>query len=396
MNVKIIYHHRTLRTGVEGVHISGVINGLKKKGHDVVEVALITGDHNDIYKIPEQSKKTKAGTGKYFKIFAEYFPNFLFRVAELCYNFVGLYKLISTIFKNRDVDFIYDRYAYFSFVPVLIGKIFKIPVILEVNIVTDLKDTRKLELAWLCRVIEQWVVKNCKKVFVISDLLKKTIVKNKGLDKEKIIVQPNGCDLDLPSVDISHIINTKLMEQLDRKTIICFLGRLLLWYNLDKLIEIIAELQNNYPDIVLMIIGDGAEKERLLRCVDEFNQNKNIIFTGRVSHQEAMSLIAHCDLCVIPATNEWTSPVKLFEYMGMGKAVVAPDIKSISSVMSDGVHGRLFKQDDFVEFKKCLATLIKDTKLRETMGQNGRKHIKNNYTWDHVAERIITESKNLI
>ncbi|CAN2042470.1 putative Glycosyltransferase WbuB [Candidatus Magnetomoraceae bacterium gMMP-15] len=395
MNVKIIYHHRTLRTGVEGVHISGVINGLKKKGHDVVEVALITGDHNDIYKIPEQSKKTKAGTGKYFKIFAEYFPNFLFRLAELFYNFVGLYKLIPTIFKNRDVNFIYDRYAYFSFAPVLVGKIFKIPVILEANIVTDFKDVRKAALTGLCRIIEHWVIKHSRKVFVVSDRLKDMLIKN-GTDKDKIIVQPNAYDIDSLPIDVSHIISKKLMEQLKDKVIICFLGRLLPWYKLEELIKVTSQLKEIYHDIILMIIGDGSERNKLLNIVDEYGLGNVVIFTGRVSHSEATSLVGICDICVIPSTNEWGSPVKLFEYMGIGKAVVAPDIKVVSSVMSDGIHGRLFKPGDFDEFKDHLATLIKDTKLRETMGENGRKYIKNNYTWDHVAERIITEAKNLI
>ena len=381
--MKIIYHHRTMRTGVEGVHISGVVNGLENLGHKVIEVALVKKEEH-IHK-KEQKKEKKS----ILRIIADYFPNIFFRIAEIFYNILCFFKVILAILKNQNVDFIYDRYAYFNFAPTLAGKIMNIPVILEINIVTDLKDTRELELSKLCRSIEQWIMENCQKIFVISDLLKNVLIK-RGIEPDKVIVQPNGCDMNIKTVDLSHIIKGPLKQKIERKIVICFLGRLLPWYKLENLIKIFSEIQQTCSDTALMIIGDGPEKNSLLDVVTQYNQQENVLFTGNVTHIEAMSLVGKSDICVIPATNEWTSPVKLFEYMGMGKPVIAPNIKSVSSIMSDGVHGKLFTPGDYNALKAHLLLVIQDQTLRENMGKKARGHIFNNYTWDHVAQQVIS------
>ena len=165
---------------------------------------------------------------------------------------------------------------------------------------------------------------------------------------------------------------------------------------MEKLIYIFDSVQKDNLDAVLMIIGDGIEKENLFALTHQVKQESNVIFTGEVSHPEAISLVNICDLCVIPETNEWTSPVKLFEYMGMGKPVIAPDIESVSSIMVDGKHGKLFKIGDFEEFQQHLLTLIQKPELRSIMGKNAREHIMNHYTWNNVANNIIQIASTIV
>src|ERR671931_103740 len=95
------------------------------------------------------------------------------------------------------------------------------------------------------------------------------------------------------------------------------------------------------------------------------------------------------DICVIPGSNEYRSPIKLFEYMAMGKPVVAPRLKPIQDVIQDGQEGILFSPDDKESLKQSLEFMIDRQEKRTIMGQNARKKITGKHTWRKNAERIV-------
>jgi glycosyltransferase involved in cell wall biosynthesis len=85
--------------------------------------------------------------------------------------------------------------------------------------------------------------------------------------------------------------------------------------------------------------------------------------------------------------------MKLFEYMGMGVPVVAPDLDVITSVMRDGAHGRIFPLDDFAAMERALEALVVDRELRKTLGESARAHVLANHTWAGVAETIMAVAR---
>jgi len=396
--MKILYHHRTQAKGVEGVHIWGVIKNLKELGHQVYVVSLVNDSNVETQVSSKEKAPSKYRFSSLFReflhVFANHAPNFIFRLSELFYNLIALSKLIKTL-NSQDIDIIYERYAYFNFSGVLASKLYKKPLILEVNIFTGLNDARSLALQPIAKAIEKRVFKSCDAIFVISDYLKSEMIRAYALNEGKIHVQPNAIDPDQLINDVAQ--DAPCIESINPESVtIGFLGRLLPWYKLHELATVFASIQNRCPQTQLVFIGDGPERVNLENELRKSNVLKNVIFCGSVTHAQALTLLRKCDIGVIPSTNMWGSPMKLFEYMGSGLPVVAPNIGVISSIMADSIHGRLFEYDNFNDFEESLLFLIKNEDLRVTMGKQAKKHVIENHSWKKVSEHVIDVAEDIL
>lgn len=379
-----MYHHRTQRTGVEGVHIESLISALREKGHDVIEVALLVDRGSDPVQITgEDERNRRAG---FLGWFAHRAPNVIFRIAELSYNMVAFVKCLRAVRANK-IDCIYERYAYFLFAGVAAAKVSGRPIILEVNIVTDLEDVRKLRFRSLARFIEQRVLYAADAIFVVSEYLREKLIA-RGIDGNKVLVQPNAFTIRKPQPRDTPVLES-MKRECYKRTIIGFLGRLLPWYQLDVLLATFASLNLKHPDSVLLFIGHGPEREKLEVMVLENQLVGRVIFSGEMLHADALALLEIVDIGVIPATNVWGSPMKLFEYMGIGIPVVAPDIEVIRAIVSDEVNGKLFPLGNFEQFKRKIEELLSDPALRKRMGAAASRTIREKHTWVHVAEHVV-------
>lgn len=384
--MRILYHHRTRGTGVEGVHISGVIDSLKGLGHRVTEVALVSAARESRHR--ELEKKPRAMRKLMFSM-AKYAPNKLFRIAELVYGCTAFLKIARVLRRERH-DLLYERYAYFNFGGIVAGKIFRIPVILEVNIVTTLNDVRRMEFRAIARYIEEKLLHSADAIFVVSDFLKAHLV-SRGVKEEKIHVQPNAFSAaGERAAGGGQVVNESLERLMSGRVVIGFLGRLVPWYRLDCLLKVFHSIHRRHPDTCLVLVGDGTERGLLESMAGELSIGESVHFCGEVSHEGALGLLEVFDVGVIPSTNRWGSPMKLFEYMGMGVPVVAPDLDVITSVMRDGAHGRIFPLDDFAAMERALEGLVVDPDLRKTMGEDARAHVMANHTWERAAENIMS------
>ena len=397
--MKILYHHRTQAKGVEGVHIKGVIRTLRELGHEVYVVALLKDpkveESDSVKDQPSFPKHHRLSLlRKLLQLFANHAPNYVFRFAEILYNIIAFFK-ICKILSTKEVDIIYERYAYFNFSGILAAKLFKKPLILEVNIFTGLNDARHLSLRSIAEFIEKRVFRSSDAIFVISDYLKDKMVQRYGIAKEKIHVHPNA-------VDPKQLINDQaisapgLNKLTSHSVNIGFLGRLLPWYKLHELVTVFSAIQKKHPDTQLVLIGDGSERLQLEKILSGLGAINKVIFCGSVSHEQALALLKKCNIGVIPSTNMWGSPMKLFEYMGSGLPVIAPNIGVINSVMTDNIHGKLFEYDNFKEFEEFLEILVKDKTLCESMGKNARQHILENHSWEKVSQHVVDVADDLL
>jgi glycosyltransferase involved in cell wall biosynthesis len=383
--MRILYHHRTRGTGVEGVHISGVIDGLKALGHRVTEVALVSAAREASHR--ELASEPRAIRKLLFSI-AKHAPNKLFRIAELVYGCTAFWKITRALRRDKH-DLLYERYAYFNFGGALASKLFRIPMILEVNIVTTLNDVRRLELRAIARYVEEKLLRSADAIFVVSEFLKDHLI-SRGVDRDKIHVQPNAFSAAGVRAVSGQVVHEPLEARRSRRVVIGFLGRLVPWYRLDCLLQVFHSIHRRYPDTCLVLVGDGTERRRLESMTDELMIRDSVHFCGEVSHEHALGLLELFDVGVIPSTNPWGSPMKLFEYMGMGVPVVAPGLDVITAVMRDGVHGKIFPFDDFAAMERALEGLILDPELRRKMGERARAHVLANHTWDRVAQNIMS------
>jgi glycosyltransferase involved in cell wall biosynthesis len=154
-------------------------------------------------------------------------------------------------------------------------------------------------------------------------------------------------------------------------------------------------LFKDYNEAVLLLIGDGPMRRSLEKRTSKLGLKNRVQFIGYVSHNQLPEYIAAFDIAVMPNSNEYGSPMKIYEYMAMSKPVVAPSFVPLKDGINHSVEGLLFEPENTDELVHCLEKLIIDPSLRVRMGKYGRKRILTIHNWDNNAESVIIFLKEL-
>jgi glycosyltransferase involved in cell wall biosynthesis len=162
------------------------------------------------------------------------------------------------------------------------------------------------------------------------------------------------------------------------------------WHGLERFVDRIAERLDRSPALTLLLLGDGKAWPALKALVDARGLADRIRLPGRVPHAEMPRWIACMDFAVLPDSNEYGSPMKLFEFMAMGVGVVAPDYEPVREVVEDGVTGWLFPQKDV---ERCVELVLErslDGDGCRRVGEAARRYIEAHRTWRRNAEQLLT------
>src|SRR5439155_20953082 len=159
-------------------------------------------------------------------------------------------------------------------------------------------------------------------IVVVSPHLKRRITAQ-GVPEARVLVLPNAIDPD----DFAQPANgARIREKLalNANVVIGFVGWFVEWHRLEMLIETFAEVCARHTNLRLVLIGEGELRQRLEALAKQLGVAAKVIFAGAVAPGEMPAHIAAMDICVVPHSNEYRSPIKLFEYMAQASAVVAP------------------------------------------------------------------------
>ncbi len=161
--MRVLYHHRTQGKAVEGVHIRGIADGLRREG---VDVDIISLPGADPYKTPAAMSPTRQAR-PYMRLVSK-LPQWLFELAELGYNAVIAWRVSLYLFRHRDLTFIYERYSLFMFMTVALARLARIPIILEVNDSASVERVRRLRLKPLALWLEKWTLRHADGLVFVS------------------------------------------------------------------------------------------------------------------------------------------------------------------------------------------------------------------------------------
>ena len=122
-----------------------------------------------------------------------------------------------------------------------------------------------------------------------------------------------------------------------------------------------------------------------------------VVFTGIVPRDEIPSYVSTFDIALQPAVVAYASPLKLFEYLALGRAIVAPDQPNIREVLDDGVNALLFDTRDPDGLTDAIDRLTGDDVLRERLARGARLSIaQRGLTWARNAERVVALFDDLL
>ncbi len=379
--MRILYHHRTLGDGAEGIHIREIVKSLRNLGHEVKVVALVSEEDM----INPQKKEAKPRLYWLKKMM----PGFIFELAEIFYNIKG-YRMILNTAKTFKPDAVYDRYISYNYSAIRASRKLGVPCILEVNspYATQRRIWEKIYFPKLIQRYETKITNGADRVIVVSSALRDHLIKN-GTDKDKIVVMPNGIDPADFNVKPEDGRLRKKYDITADEIVIGFVGVLRKWHNIETLLEVFRQLEPERRQLRLMFVGDGVERPNFINFARKLSIDKRVIFTGRVPHGEVPDYISLFDLAISPHVTYYSSPMKILEYMGMGKCVVAPDMQNIRDLIEPEKTGVLFKPENKEDIHRQMLAIIKDDKLRDEIGRQAAATVVKNFTWEKNARDVI-------
>ena len=380
--MKILYHHRIASKDGQYVHVSEIINAFREQGHEVLVVE--PGATTD---------KEFGESGSLVSKLRKYLPGFVHELAEFLYSVSDFLKLDKAV-KQFQPDVIYERYNLFFPSGIWSAKRNQVPLILEVNAPLFAERSRHggLSLSSLAKWSERYVWNSADKVLPVTQVLAKQI-EAEGVPPERLEVIANGVnrrEFSLP-IDGSPM---KARLGIENKLVLGFTGFVREWHKLDRVIDLLTK-----PELGgwhLVVVGDGPVCVQLKQQAQLLNVADKVTFVGIVPRNEIRDYISAFDVALQPDAVAYASPLKLFEYLAMAKAVIAPDKPNIREVLVDRDTAVLFDPDNEGDFSELLLELCQSAGLRGELGSKAKRLVEQSgYYWDQNAQRIVGIAESL-
>lgn len=237
-------------------------------------------------------------------------------------------------------------------------------------------------------------------VFAITGALKNELI-SRGVPSEKVLVIPNGVDTSrFTPLKPDHDLRTSLNIS-PHDVVIGYVGSVVDYEGLDYLIEAMHTFKRRGDTHVkLVIVGDGAFLGRVQELVTEREVGDTVTLVGRVPHEEVESYYSIIDIAPFPRKGlpvcEMVSPLKPFEAMAMGKAVLVSNVAAMEEFVEDGVTGLVFEKDSPEALYKALRNLAASPELRRRLGRSARSFVVRERDWKVISANVADVYHDLI
>ena len=367
--------------GGAATHINGFINGAVDLG---AEVEIISNDNI-------------AGLNKNNFKLIDPSPAGLTRAAfDLRNNLIFSAGVLREI-DHRPADLIYHRYGRFTWAGIEASLHARVPLFLEYN-GSEVWIGKHWDMSgmipWLER-FERLNLKAAARIFVVSEVERRNLLRI-GIADEKIIVNPNGVDPDKFRPDIG---GARVRQDLGigaQEIVAGFVGTFGPWHGVLTLAEAIALMPAN-SGVRFLLVGAGRFRDEVERIIRGAGKENSVIFTGHLEHERVPALLDACDILLSPhvpledGSEFFGSPTKLFEYMAMGKAIVASRLGQIGEVLTDDESAILIEPGNARQLTDAILGLSESADLRQRLGVAARRAAVERHTWIQNAQRVIDE-----
>lgn len=223
------------------------------------------------------------------------------------------------------------------------------------------------------------------RIVVNSKHMRTSVVTWYGVNRNKIVVIPNGVDLKMFSECDDRVV-------LEGDPTILYLGGFYRIKGVDVLIHAIAKLRSELPNMKLHLVGAGNMMSDFQLLAKKKGIEKFVIFHGWAPHSIVSRYYKSADICVFPSRHEGF-PIAILEAMASGIPIIASDIEVFQEI-AHPQHGNdknciLFKSEDADALSKTILALSQDSDLRRKISQAALKKVTE-YSWENIAERYVS------
>lgn len=373
------------RVGGSFSHVRGFLGGLRELGVDVITAAASLIDERY----------------KFYPIEYNPFYSNLPEIASIAHN-QTLKRELPKILEREKPDVIYQRHSEFVYVTSQIAEAYQIPLLLEVNGSETWvkKNWGRLTFESLSLSSEVAQFQAAKALFVVSEVLKQDLIKQFHLPTEKVYVNPNGVDVrefsdEIDACAFFETLPQDLQARWRGKFLCGFVGTFGQWHGVEVLAKAVKPTVEKNPNVHFILIGDGTLRKTVEEILDSDRVRDYVTMLGLVPHHLVPKYLSLCDVLLSPhvqnvdGTVFFGSPTKLFEYMGMGKAIIAAGVGQIADVIHHEKNGLIMKHRDHEDLAEKILYLAQRPDLRKQLGKAARKDAVEKFSWKENARRVL-------
>lgn len=364
--MRILYSHRIQSRDGQSVHIEELVGALRAQGHEVLVVGPSFYQASDF-----------GGESSTVARLRRLLPGAAGEAAELAYN-VPAYRRLARACRDFKPDLIYERCNLLFLAGTWLARRTGLPLYLEVNSPLAAERTQHgtLRLQRLAHALERLVWRSATRVLPVTQVLA-DVVAAAGVPRDRLRVVPNGVVLE------------RFPEQPERAEAVVtlgFVGFVRDWHGMDALIR---QMASDPAPLRLVVVGDGPARPDLEALAAGLGLADRVRFTGVVEHALVPAAVAGFDIALQPKVVAYASPLKIFDYMAAGRAIVAPDQPNIREILRHEETALLFNPADPNALWQAVQRLAADPALRARLGAAARAElVRQDYTWAGNARRV--------
>jgi glycosyltransferase involved in cell wall biosynthesis len=365
--MRILFHHRIASRDGQAVHIEELIAALQRQGHETILVGP-----------PGFTATAFGGSNPLIDRVKQAIPAALYELLEVAYNIKAFLRLRAAVRRHRP-DVIYERFSLFLFAGIWMRRLSGLPLLLEVNapLYEERAKNDGLRLHRLGRWAQRLLWNQADAVLPVT-----------GVPPACITVIPNGID-PRRFGSVPGIEEAKAALGLPPRIVLGFTGFIRGWNAVHHLIDFVAAHRDRL-DLHILVVGDGPARDSLQDHARTRGVADRLTISGIVRRDDVARMTAAFDVAVLPGLTPYSSPLKLFEYLQLGRAIVAPDTANIREVLTDGKDALLFDVARNGAMEETLLRLCSDAALHRRLGEQACRTInEKSLTWDRNAERVV-------
>ena len=367
--------------GGAATHINGFVNAVVRQG---ASVRLIANDA--LAGLDEQMVKLKI---------IPLLPVGLTRSAFDLHNDLVFTEGVVREIQMASPDFIYQRYSRFTSAGVCASLVSRRPLFLEYN-GSEVWVGRNWDRVGMLDLLERYERLNlaaAARILVVSNVERDNL-ERVGIPAEKIVVNPNGVDTGVfrPGLRAAEIRQSFGIAA--AHTLVGFVSTFGPWHGALELAQAIKRIASNLA-IRFLLVGSGSLHSQVKQLLEQEVIAGKVIFTGAVEHDQVPGLLDACDILVSPhiplaeGADFFGSPTKLFEYMAMGKGIVASRLGQIGEVLTHEETALLIEPGNVQELSSAIVRLAHSPALRRKLGAAARQAAIDHHTWKRNAQNVL-------
>jgi len=308
-------------------------------------------------------------------------------LGECSHLLIGRVMCLYRFLRRGGFDVLHTHLIHATLIGRIVGRLAGVPVIVSQE--NNTSNWRKRNI--LVNLLYALTVVQVQRIIAISEAVKRCLIEIGNVDPKKIEVLYDGVDLqEFRPRNIDHELRRSLHLE-DASPIVGCIGRLDPRKGHCYVIQALSKLSSDYPNIRLILVGDGDQRERLTKLGQQLGVAEKIMFVG--TQKDVRRYLSLLDVFVLPSLQEALS-ISLIEAMAMGKAVLATNVGGIPEVVTDGEDGLLVPSHNEQRLAEGIRVLIENKPLADRLGSSARRKVEEKFdlnTSVHRLEQIYYE-----